>query len=251
MKEVARTVGRILLDGVAMASLIVCVAAASLWARSYARSEYLSLEYGRESDQIRTGRGDFVLSRFKSNLPDAPPKEPTDFRYRWGPQVGSRPKPGQYPVQWQRGPFSYAESAPPPETDAQQRARRAIEEWNDEQAKPPPTATDLDAIVSRGLKQVRADEGRFALRGAGQYHWEFVFPAWLVVAITFPLPAWRGIIAVRRLQRWWCDVRERRLRRQRTRLGLCGDCGFDLRATSRRCPECGAPAPEHRFSAVA
>lgn len=45
-----------------------------------------------------------------------------------------------------------------------------------------------------------------------------------LVAIPFWLPA---------------SIREER-RRNRERLGLCGHCGYDLRATAEKCPECGA-----------
>jgi len=51
---------------------------------------------------------------------------------------------------------------------------------------------------------------------------------WPVLAAAV-LPATRGAA---RLRRWW------RQRRQRL-IGLCRHCGYDLRATPDRCPECG------------
>jgi hypothetical protein len=52
-----------------------------------------------------------------------------------------------------------------------------------------------------------------------------ITPLWLVFAVTFPLPsAW--------LYQW-------RRRRARQRLNHCRQCGYDLRATPDRCPECG------------
>jgi hypothetical protein len=50
-------------------------------------------------------------------------------------------------------------------------------------------------------------------------------PAWLLVSIFLSLPSVRFIV--------FC-VRRRRIQR-----GGCATCGYDLRATPDRCPECG------------
>jgi len=50
-------------------------------------------------------------------------------------------------------------------------------------------------------------------------------PQWVFV-LAAAIPTWRG---GRRLY----------LRRRRARRGLCVDCGYDLRGTPGRCPECG------------
>ena len=54
------------------------------------------------------------------------------------------------------------------------------------------------------------------------------FPHWSVVLVTAILPAARMVSAVRR--------------RSRRGGNLCPSCGYDLRATPDRCPECGSNA---------
>jgi hypothetical protein len=60
-------------------------------------------------------------------------------------------------------------------------------------------------------------------------HGTLVFPHWLAVAVLAVLPAAWGILR----------LRARRAAR-RARAGLCLACGYDLRASPDRCPECGA-----------
>jgi hypothetical protein len=55
------------------------------------------------------------------------------------------------------------------------------------------------------------------------------------------VPGWAVFTPTTLLPLLWLSSHQKRLRRQRT--GFCRRCGYDLRATPDRCPECGTPAP--------
>ena len=57
-------------------------------------------------------------------------------------------------------------------------------------------------------------------------------PWGVVMAVLGIVPLW-----------WLAGVRRELWRRKRVRSGLCVQCGYDLRATPGRCPECGETAP--------
>ncbi|CAN5395265.1 hypothetical protein BH09PLA1_BH09PLA1_37340 [soil metagenome] len=55
--------------------------------------------------------------------------------------------------------------------------------------------------------------------------WDVRIPYWLILLATGVMPV-----------NWF---RSTRTRKRRARLGQCAACGYDLRATPERCPECG------------
>jgi hypothetical protein len=95
----------------------------------------------------------------------------------------------------------------------------------------PPDGWDWNALAS--LPPSYADGGktnRFGMTHesftdpAGRWR-RIVFPTWLAALAFAPLP---GIVLTRAIRR-----------RRRVREGHCRKCGYDLRATPDRCPECG------------
>jgi hypothetical protein len=62
-----------------------------------------------------------------------------------------------------------------------------------------------------------------------------VLPPAMLLGLVIALPA------VYLTLRW---LRPPKLRQHRVDADLCPDCGYDLRATESRCPECNSPVPE-------
>ncbi|MDB5300030.1 MAG: hypothetical protein JWO87_1693 [Phycisphaerales bacterium] len=74
----------------------------------------------------------------------------------------------------------------------------------------------------------------FAFQSAASntYTWHrFVLPVWFLILVIYLPPLARARSAIRH--------------RRRVKLNLCPSCGYDLRATPERCPECGASPFNH------
>lgn len=113
------------------------------------------------------------------------------------------------------------------------------ETWPADYATPSPPDSGANGLFCDGRV---FPFGNIAKKATGFYRWRsqsgvddavFAFsgvllPAWLVAAIYAAAPV---VMAVQ-------SLRHRRIR-QRAESGLCVNCGYDLRASAGRCPECG------------
>jgi len=76
-----------------------------------------------------------------------------------------------------------------------------------------------------GLMAYLKDPNRARAPFSDESGFAILLPSWFLALLFSLLPALR-------LRRWLLD-------RQRNRPGFCRQCGYDLRATPGRCPECG------------
>ncbi len=108
--------------------------------------------------------------------------------------------------------------------------------WDANSRIEPPRSTSTGFWRRCGLfsdTQVEVLDISAAYRGEWPYDckWvcrRWVLPSWCLVPVFLLLPATRCAFWL------WNRIR----RRRRARLGLCLICGYDLRATPERCPEC-------------
>jgi hypothetical protein len=169
----------------AAASLLLCLATAVLWVRSYwVRDDF---------DAVRPAVPDYeynlALIRYGCSVTSN-----EGFFYGW---IGCSDPPRDQP-------------APP---------------WNFRLSQ---MAADSPELLPR----FEFATGRETSEGHAFNMWHWLVPTWSLVLAFAVLPT---IVAFR-------QIRAVRRRRRRSRLGLCPACGYDLRATPDRCPECGREA---------
>jgi hypothetical protein len=85
-----------------------------------------------------------------------------------------------------------------------------------------------------GFTLIKGQQGNVPVPGAGNGG-SWTPPFWVVGIPYWALAGMTALVPLR-----WLWVRARHGRRRRR--NLCTTCGYDLRAASGRCPECGAPA---------
>jgi hypothetical protein len=86
----------------------------------------------------------------------------------------------------------------------------------------------MTPVLDRYASITRHGFGRADIVRSDLVSYAVYFPHWSLVAVTAPLPVAALLL------------RRRRRRRELAASGRCHVCGYDLRATPDRCPECGA-----------
>jgi hypothetical protein len=129
--------------------------------------------------------------------------------------------PAQYQCHSMRGTFQIHRMVfPPGEVDNDPRYVRTVQA---------PRKVRLTRLRGEDLRDRRL--GPFAVQsGELTYHFvQVAFPCWSVVATSAILPA------------YWLVLRRRWRRQRLCAQGRCERCGYDVRASPDRCPECGTP----------
>ena len=171
--QVVRRLLRNLLNALTVLSLLLALAAAALWVRSY-----------------------WVGDGFVWKPSDADRAYYRAYVGRGVARVGG----GAYPFD-RTGHFDYGADRPPTR----------------------PTGFHPRCFAARlGFDYHRGSDAQ------GQPFVDVLFPIWALLLCAAVLPSCR-VVSLRR------DLRSRR----RSAAGACTSCGYDLRATPERCPECG------------
>jgi hypothetical protein len=194
---------RILAALLAVASALVCVVAVGFWVRSYRVQDDLYLWH--PPAYARHAACPFIASARSSagglSLIFILPQTPV-------PQAEYDRVAREF--------LGYASWEQPPVVPAYPRATPPA--WG---APPEPGPLARALGIETATWSCRTDCYAFDVR-------HIVLPYWLFATATALPPA------------AWIFAARRRRRRRRYHFGLCKTCGYDLRATPGRCPECGA-----------
>jgi len=216
---------RRLLNLLTALSLVLCFMVSVLWLRSYRHWDQVRfVGRGRGSSLFSAG-GDFGFCR--SDLISGARR--LRFDYQGGPRIVGALRfwdlgPSVNESRW--GPFQFAVMTPRPTPTSQQvrEAEETLREWR--RVEPTPVPADRRDLVRRSRLRTAAARAQDVLRPDSG--WGLLVPAWIPFLLTLALPAARAVPAWSRLRR-----------SRRIAAGLCTACGYDLRATPGRCPECG------------
>jgi hypothetical protein len=199
--EGVRRIGRYILNGITVLSLVLCLAISALWVRSYFHTDQLG-RWRRWEDRsllkekcsgIVSQDGALVIVSFDRRFPSEFGTE----GYASGSARSPLPKVFDY-VGWLKDPLRWSESR---------------------------FAGSHGVFNLLGISYTSGFGGRSASYGETLQVRFLRVPNGFFVAALLVLP----LLGMRRYL----------VERRRARVGRCSSCGYDLRATPGRCPECG------------
>ena len=230
-----RRASAILFTLVAIASLLLSCAIAALWVRSYRTIDIVKIGDRRLHKAASGGGGVFLesLSASRRNgywrVGRAAPGRPIAF-------VGVPTALVQYqelPVEYRT--LQYAQFHQPNErisgrwrwSSRPYANRLSFQQFAWASAPRPavPASVPIGLVVQTTFNNGDGSGSEEVVAGRGVW-----IPYWIVLVVTLIVPA----LLLPRLYLW-----HRRARR--IAANLCVACGFDLRASTERCPECGTP----------
>jgi hypothetical protein len=196
----------------AAASMILLLIALAFWIVSYFQQPIISLRVGHTHTHLDQSHGRFFLRvvHFSGDV-DQLPLIYVELSARSSQYDFSR-------FRHQRLGFGYGRSAAFERTEVYMRAA-AVSDYADR-------LRQISAVpTSPELAEAAANLRESLIKSSGSPVLDLGFPHWFLVAISLVLP----VVRWRRMQ---CRKRHRRM-------GECVGCGYDLRASPDRCPECG------------
>lgn len=193
---------RWLFSGLAGTSLLLCIVMMAIWVQSYKSGHGASIYCWGYSLGLSIGSG--VVSGYLQHDFGQPPSPVSIFTSHWG--YTGRPRRTGSMIRLSKPPIFGIRHF----------------ELSDRYGDPPPP----DHVLATSLYGFQLNHAGSSYAGRIVNTWyNFAVPFWPFVCLLALLPA----VWFRRITR----------RSKRRRSGYCSECGYDLRATPDRCPECG------------
>ena len=205
-----RRFGRWMFNGLSVLSLVLCVATIGLWIDSRSKIDGFYFQHWEFNGDLSRSRDDeiFAGTTYPGQIHVGEIFVQGDIG-DWNPSYHKQDGDHAVHLSFDRRPLKA--KGPLQQRDQNQR------NWINR------LGFDFSGRILRG------DLRPANLKGIGvSRNWGLIFPIWSLVVLFSIMPL-LGMFRVRRYLR----------ARRRMRAGQCRRCGYDLRATPDRCPECG------------
>lgn len=228
MRRIVKILAWAVFHFAAALSLLACLGAVALWARSAGKADHFWLIHrSGHAQMLRSASGDIEFKAKRTYYADTSRRPRLQYEHSVGEPGVSEPS-QSYRLHGRVGPVRWGRSQPRPAPTAEELRQRG-ERFDALLAR----LRELDRRAQAGDRQAAGEwvDTHLVVQGLHVFQgpqWSVHAPAWLVTTVAAALP---GL---------WVY----RMSRRRHPPGHCSRCGYDLRGGGGRCPECGTPVGE-------